>query len=175
VKTKNNQNNICIKYKCSVGRDSVVGIATRYGLDGPGIESLPRHVPFTWLLIPALHLWPPPRQNAILWLLGHLVSYTLQDHPTLELQDCIDFLRRSRWKTYLGSAHKGVRELSRCAGVIKLRDETASDTQLNNTLTTSVQSTCVSTKDAALTRTAPFKISTVSEKGGNEQDIDSYA
>jgi hypothetical protein len=23
-----------------VGRDSVVGIATRYGLDGPGIESL---------------------------------------------------------------------------------------------------------------------------------------
>ena len=24
-----------------VGRDSVVGIATRYGLEGPGIESLP--------------------------------------------------------------------------------------------------------------------------------------
>jgi len=26
-------------YKASVGRDSSVGIATRYGLDGPGIES----------------------------------------------------------------------------------------------------------------------------------------
>ena len=27
------------KYKYFVGRDSSVGIATRYGLDGPGIES----------------------------------------------------------------------------------------------------------------------------------------
>jgi hypothetical protein len=26
-------------YSTAVGRDSVVGIATRYGLDGPGIES----------------------------------------------------------------------------------------------------------------------------------------
>ena len=27
-------------YTCNLGRDSSVGIATRYGLDGPGIESL---------------------------------------------------------------------------------------------------------------------------------------
>ena len=59
----------------------------------------PRHVPFTWVLFPALNIWPPPRQNAILWVLGHMDYFTLQDHPALELQDYIDFLRRPRWKT----------------------------------------------------------------------------
>jgi hypothetical protein len=31
--------NLYILYNIILGRDSVVGIATRYGLDGPGIES----------------------------------------------------------------------------------------------------------------------------------------
>ena len=30
---------IAVETKCTSGRDSSVGIATRYGLDGPGIES----------------------------------------------------------------------------------------------------------------------------------------
>ena len=30
--------NYCVMYILVVGRDSSVGIATRYGLDGPGIE-----------------------------------------------------------------------------------------------------------------------------------------
>jgi hypothetical protein len=36
-----------MQYNCSlfVGRDGVVGIATRYGLDGPGIESSPSQWP----------------------------------------------------------------------------------------------------------------------------------
>jgi hypothetical protein len=32
-------NNFAVGAATPVGRDSVVGIATRYGLDGPGIES----------------------------------------------------------------------------------------------------------------------------------------
>ena len=31
--------NICLLYLEILGRDNSVGIATRYGLDGPGIES----------------------------------------------------------------------------------------------------------------------------------------
>jgi hypothetical protein len=31
--------NVCLHLQGSVSRDSVVGIATRYGLDGPGVES----------------------------------------------------------------------------------------------------------------------------------------
>jgi hypothetical protein len=58
----------------------------------------PQHVPFTWLLFPAMHIWPPPRHNAIIWVLGHMISFSLQEHPKLDLQDYIDFLRRSRWK-----------------------------------------------------------------------------
>ena len=33
------QGHVCIIYLFIVGRDSSVGIATRYGLEGPGIES----------------------------------------------------------------------------------------------------------------------------------------
>ena len=50
----------------SVGRDVVVGLVTRYGLDGPGIESCGARVsaPFT----PALWYIHPPVQ----WLSGLL-------------------------------------------------------------------------------------------------------
>jgi hypothetical protein len=50
---------------CWVGRDSVVGIATRYGLDGPGMESrLGRYFPHPSR--PALGPTQPPIQ----WVLG---------------------------------------------------------------------------------------------------------
>jgi hypothetical protein len=47
------------------GRDSVVGIATRYGLDGPGIESRWRR-DFTQSSRPALGPTQPPVQ----WVAG---------------------------------------------------------------------------------------------------------
>jgi hypothetical protein len=48
-----------------MGRDIVVGIATRYGLDGPGIESRwRRHFPH--LSRPALR----PTQSPIQWVPG---------------------------------------------------------------------------------------------------------
>ena len=66
----------------------------------------PRHVPFTWLLFPTMQIWPPQRHNAILWMLGHMVQYTTTKHPTLMMQDYIDFMRRSRWKTYQWDGRK---------------------------------------------------------------------
>jgi len=48
-----------------MGRDSAVGIATRYGLDGPGIESRWGRN-FQHLSRPALG----PTQLPILWVLG---------------------------------------------------------------------------------------------------------
>jgi hypothetical protein len=66
----------------------------------------PRHVPFTWLLFLAMQIWPPPRHNAVLWVLGHMVHYKTKEHPTLVMQDYIDFMRRSRWKIYQWDGRK---------------------------------------------------------------------
>jgi hypothetical protein len=53
---------VCV---CTVGRDSSVGIATRYGVDGPGIESRwGRGFPHPSR--PALGPTQPPMQ----WVLG---------------------------------------------------------------------------------------------------------
>ena len=57
--------NTITTYTVSVGRDSAVGTATRYGLDGPGIESRwGRNVPH--LSRPALG----PSQPPIQWVPG---------------------------------------------------------------------------------------------------------
>ena len=53
--------NVFILLLLFVGRDSVVGIATRYGLDGPGIESRWGR-DFPHLCRPALGLTQPPIQ-----------------------------------------------------------------------------------------------------------------
>ena len=63
------------------GRDSSVGIATRYGLDGPGIESLWR-LDFPHPSRPALG----PTQPSVQWVPGHSQGkrdrgVTLTTHP----------------------------------------------------------------------------------------------
>jgi hypothetical protein len=60
----------------------------------------PQHVPSTWLRFPALHIWPAPRHNAIIWLLSREVYFALREHPPLDLKDYMDFMRPSRWRTY---------------------------------------------------------------------------
>jgi len=53
------------EYRGTLGRDSLFGIATRYGLDGPGIES--------WLGRDFPHLYRPvlgPSQSPVQWVLG---------------------------------------------------------------------------------------------------------
>ena len=62
------------------GRDSVVGIATRYGLEGPGIES-PWGESFPHLSRPALG----PTQSPVQWVPGLTRGYRRWgreiDHP----------------------------------------------------------------------------------------------
>ena len=57
-------------------------------------------VPSEWLLHPHFKLWPPQRHRAVLWMLAHYVTFRVNNPPTLTSQDLMDFLRRSKWKTY---------------------------------------------------------------------------
>jgi hypothetical protein len=52
---------IILYYTYTGNRDSLVGIATRYGLDGPGIESRGGR-DFPYLSVPALKPTQPPMQ-----------------------------------------------------------------------------------------------------------------
>jgi hypothetical protein len=103
-----------------LGLGSSVGIATDYGLDGPGIESTEcgqgtRHWEWTrvrlalmlrtdkrwilteWLLRPHFHLWPPPRHRAVLWTLATYIAFRTQRGT---LSDLYDFFRRAKRKMY---------------------------------------------------------------------------
>jgi hypothetical protein len=60
----------------------------------------PKAVPLTWLLYPDFRLWSPPKHNATLWILGHMVYYSVHGRTALSMIDYIDFMRRMRWKTY---------------------------------------------------------------------------
>ena len=57
-----------------------------------------RHIPNTWPFLPEMHIWPPQRHNAIIWMLGNMVHYTLTEHPPLKRQEYIVYIRRARWK-----------------------------------------------------------------------------
>ena len=59
-----------------------------------------KFIPQEWILRPAFLYWPPQRHTAFLRILAHLAQYRLQAHPRLSLRDYMDFLQRSRWKTY---------------------------------------------------------------------------
>jgi len=59
-----------------------------------------KFIPQEWILRPAFLHWPPQNHAAILWILVYLVHYRLQAHRRLTLRDYMDFLQRSRWKTY---------------------------------------------------------------------------
>ena len=60
----------------------------------------PKAIPTTWLLYPDFWLWPPPKHNATLWILGHMVYYSLHGRIALSVIDYLDFMTRMRWKTY---------------------------------------------------------------------------
>jgi hypothetical protein len=55
-------------------------------------------IPDTWLLAPAFKLWSPRRHQAVLWILGHMIGYVVNNHGETTLQDYMDYMRRARWK-----------------------------------------------------------------------------
>jgi hypothetical protein len=59
-----------------------------------------RYVPSDWTLLPVFHIWPPQRRGTILWLLAHMVYYSIQHRQRLTATDDADFLKRARWKAY---------------------------------------------------------------------------
>lgn len=59
----------------------------------------PSRVPEEWITLPDFDIYPPQRQNAVVWFLGHMISY-ITEHTPLTRQDYIDFLRRARKKVY---------------------------------------------------------------------------
>ena len=70
-----------IQYVCIMSRDSSVGIATRYGLDGPGIESRWGR-DFLHPFRPALNPHPPSQTVGNGSFLGVNLPGSGVDHPT---------------------------------------------------------------------------------------------
>jgi hypothetical protein len=68
---------------CTVGRDSSVGVATRYGLDGPVIESRWGGRDFPHPSIPALGSTQPPIQWVLDLFPGGKAAGAWSTHPHL--------------------------------------------------------------------------------------------
>jgi hypothetical protein len=62
------------------------------------LRTVPRHIPPEWTLRPVLHIWPPQRRGAILWLQAQMVYFRIQHRQLLTGMDYADFLRCARWK-----------------------------------------------------------------------------
>jgi hypothetical protein len=53
-------------------------------------------IPDEWPMCPAFHLWPPKRQQAVLWILAQFIFFRTQYHTTTNLLEYYDFMRRKR-------------------------------------------------------------------------------
>jgi hypothetical protein len=47
-----------------------------------------RHIPEQWILFPDSILLPKAKHNAALWILAHMVFYTVKGDPPLMMMDC---------------------------------------------------------------------------------------
>jgi hypothetical protein len=59
-------------------------------------RTYPRRIPADWLV----RTWRRKRHQAILWFWAHMVVYQVNQRRSLSVVDYIDFMRRTRWKTY---------------------------------------------------------------------------
>jgi hypothetical protein len=66
------------------GPGSSVDIATDYGLDGAGIESL----------CPRYTLWPSQRHLSVTWILAQYVCYRMQVQSGQSLKDFTFYIRK---------------------------------------------------------------------------------
>jgi hypothetical protein len=61
------------------------------------LRTSPQNVLDDWICFPDFNLYPPQRQNATIWILGHMIGY-ITNNNSVTLQDYLDFMRRARWK-----------------------------------------------------------------------------
>lgn len=59
-----------------------------------------RWIPEDWIWAPSYQVWPPQRHNAISWILGNMTYYVIKNRKTISMVDYLDYMQRSRWKTY---------------------------------------------------------------------------
>ena len=64
------------------------------------LRTSPRHINPKWTIRPDFNIWPPQRNQAILWLIAHMVYYCVNHWQQLMATDYADFLRWVRWKAY---------------------------------------------------------------------------
>jgi hypothetical protein len=60
----------------------------------------PLHVPKSCLVFPNFFVWFRSKHNAVLWLLAHMVHYTITIRKVTSFLDYMDFMRSARKKTY---------------------------------------------------------------------------
>jgi len=57
-------------------------------------------IPQEWIVRLQFSLWPPQRHRATLWLLARYVTFSMNRRHCQNLNNLMDFLRRSQWKVY---------------------------------------------------------------------------
>jgi hypothetical protein len=81
----------------------------------------PKHVPFTWLLFPAMQIWSLPRQNAILWVLGHYGILHDEGPPDFGDTRLYQLSAEITMEDVpVGWENEGIWELSRRAGITQV-------------------------------------------------------
>jgi len=64
------------------------------------MRTAPARIPSEWLIRPQFHLWPAQRHRAVLWIMARYINFRMQHPCTPTKQELMDYMRRSRWKTY---------------------------------------------------------------------------
>jgi hypothetical protein len=83
--------------------DSIVRIATRYGLDGPGfgsqfviiLRTAARYIQQEWLLCPNYYIWPPTTKRAVLWLLAQQATFRHEQYHSTSLLEYTSHIRHT--------------------------------------------------------------------------------
>ena len=64
------------------------------------MRTAPARIPSEWLIRLQFHLWPAQRHRAVLWIIARYINCRMLHPCTTTKQDLMDYMRRSRWKTY---------------------------------------------------------------------------
>jgi hypothetical protein len=59
-----------------------------------------KHIESEWLTFPTFKLWPKPNHNASVWLVASAIHYAVTSYNKVRAEDCLCYMRRTRWKVY---------------------------------------------------------------------------